>query len=99
VLAEFVLELRRGLETLGACTATSDPVVIRSAVHRLAGVSRTLGAARLVWALEGLLARVGEADVEAKIAEVLPVLEDTLQVVLTRQFAAPAAEAARQDSL
>ena len=99
VLAEFVLELRRGLETLGTCTATSDPALIRSALHRLAGVSRTLGAARLVWALEGLLARVGEADVEARIAEVLPVLEDTLQVVLTRQFAAPAAEAARQDSV
>jgi HPt (histidine-containing phosphotransfer) domain-containing protein len=95
VLAEFVVELRRGLETLGPCTARTEPLFLRSAVHRLAGVSRTLGGARLVWSLERLAQQIGQPGIEDSIAEVMVVLEDTLQVVLTQQHVMPMADAVR----
>ncbi|MBO1080459.1 ATP-binding protein [Roseomonas haemaphysalidis] len=97
VLAEFMVELRRGLETLGPCTAQTDAAFLRSAVHRLTGVSRTLGGARLVWALEQLAQQIGQPEVEDRIAEALVVLEDTLQVVLTQPHAPAVAEVAPQD--
>jgi signal transduction histidine kinase/CheY-like chemotaxis protein/HPt (histidine-containing phosphotransfer) domain-containing protein len=94
VLAEFVVELRRGMETLKSSTATTDVLFLRSAVHRLAGVSRTLGGARLVWALERLALEIGRPGIESVIDEVLAVLEDTLQAMLSQPQAFPLVDAA-----
>jgi CheY-like chemotaxis protein/HPt (histidine-containing phosphotransfer) domain-containing protein len=97
VLAELVAELRRGAETLAVLDAAAGDSEIRTAVHRLVGVCRTFGAARMVWALEQLVASPGEADCDEKLAQARAVLEETLPEVLRWTDASRFAGAAREE--
>jgi signal transduction histidine kinase/DNA-binding NarL/FixJ family response regulator len=58
VIAEFVAELRLGVETLGAEAMERDTQRLRQAAHRLLGAARTLGARRLAQAIEALQLRM-----------------------------------------
>jgi signal transduction histidine kinase/DNA-binding response OmpR family regulator len=95
VMAEFAVELRRGAEMLDALNGSTEVSQVRAAIHRLMGVSRTLGAAQLVQALEGLSRSLGSEAVEEKLAQVRDTLQDTLPEVLHWLETAPVAEAAR----
>jgi HPt (histidine-containing phosphotransfer) domain-containing protein len=94
-MAEFAVELRRGAEMLDALNGSTEVSQVRAAIHRLMGVSRTLGAAQLVQALEGLSRSLGSEAVEEKLAQVRDTLQDTLPEVLHWLETAPVAEAAR----
>jgi signal transduction histidine kinase/CheY-like chemotaxis protein len=83
VLAEFVIELRRGAKTLDSLSPTTDASQLRAALHRLLGVCRTLGAARMVWSLEALSRSMADSQEAGRaIAQTRQVLEDTLPEVL-----------------
>ncbi|MDJ0387139.1 response regulator [Roseomonas sp. E05] len=79
VLQQFVAELENGRDSLAALMATPDTEAIRTAAHRLAGVARTLGAARLSEALDALRQAVaaGEPPLPGLITA-RDVLEETL---------------------
>ncbi|MBO1074481.1 ATP-binding protein [Roseomonas marmotae] len=97
VMAEFVVELRRGAETLAAMNSTTDAAQLRALVHRLAGVSRTLGATRLVRALEALNRSVIAGDhVEDTLEQARTALQDTLPEILRWLDALPMMETARE---
>lgn len=98
VMAEFAVELRRGNDMLDALSATTELAQMRAAIHRLTGVSRTLGAARLVQSLETLSRSLGTAAVEDNLAQVREALKATLPEVLRWLEAAPMAEASRDGS-
>ena len=98
VMTEFAVELRRGAEMLNALNADTDTTQIRATIHRLTGVSRTLGAARLVKALEALGRSLGGDTVDEKLAQVRTALQETLPEVLRWLETAPMAEAARESS-
>ena len=83
VIAEFVVELRRGAEALANLSPITDSTQLRAALHRLAGVCRTLGAARMVWAMEGVSRALNEGqDATRAVARARRVLEETLPAVL-----------------
>lgn len=98
VMSEFSVELRRGAEMLDALNASTETTQMRAAIHRLTGVSRTLGAARLVQALEALGRSLGGDEVEEKLADVRAALQETRPEVLRWLEAAPMAEAERDAS-
>ncbi|MBC9175359.1 ATP-binding protein [Pseudoroseomonas ludipueritiae] len=95
VMSEFAVELRRGAEVLNALNAGTEATQMRAAIHRLTGVSRTLGAARLVQALEVLGRSLGGDTVEEALVQVRAALQETLPEVLRWLETAPVAEAAR----
>jgi signal transduction histidine kinase/CheY-like chemotaxis protein len=95
VMSEFADELRRGAEMLDALNAGTDSAQMRAAIHRLTGVSRTLGAARLVQALDALGHSLGGDMVEEELARVRAALQETLPSVLRWLEAAPMVEAVR----
>jgi signal transduction histidine kinase/DNA-binding NarL/FixJ family response regulator len=89
VIAEFVAELRLGVETLGAEAMERDPQRLRQAAHRLLGAARTLGAKRLALAIEAMQVklRAGHPALDALqraravAAETLPALDEALRQV------------------
>jgi signal transduction histidine kinase/ActR/RegA family two-component response regulator/HPt (histidine-containing phosphotransfer) domain-containing protein len=97
VIAEFVAELRLGVETLGAEAMERDPQRLRQAAHRLLGAARTLGAQRLAQAIEAMQVklRAGHPALDALqraravAAETLPALDAALRPVASND-AAPA---------
>lgn len=95
VMSEFAVELRRGAEMLNALSADTDVTQMRAAIHRLTGVSRTLGAARLVQALETLSRGLGGDIVEENLAQVRAALQETLPEVLRWLESVPVTEGAR----
>jgi signal transduction histidine kinase/DNA-binding response OmpR family regulator len=98
VMSEFAVELRRGGELLEGLTAATDPAQMRAAIHRLTGISRTLGATRMVQALDALGRSLGGEAVEDNLARLRAALSETLPEVLRWLDAAPMAEAARDGS-
>ena len=95
VMSEFAVELRRGAEMLDALHAGTEAAQMRAAIHRLTGVSRTLGAARLVQALDALSRSLGGDAVEERLAQVRAALQETQPEILRWLEAAPMAEADR----
>jgi signal transduction histidine kinase/CheY-like chemotaxis protein len=85
VIAEFVAELRLGVETLGAEAMERDQQRLRQAAHRLLGAARTLGARRLAQAIEALQQRLRAAT---------PIAEALQQVRAVGAATVPALEAA-----
>jgi signal transduction histidine kinase/CheY-like chemotaxis protein/HPt (histidine-containing phosphotransfer) domain-containing protein len=96
VMAEFVVELRRGAEVFAGLDAETAPERLRSAAHRLTGVSRTLGATRLVKALEGLSRNLEHGDITADLGRARSALAETLPEVLDRLDSATLADAGRE---
>jgi signal transduction histidine kinase/CheY-like chemotaxis protein len=97
VLAEFVVELRRGAETLDSLNPSSESTQLRAALHRLLGVCRTLGATRMVWALEAVSRSLAEGgDTAQAMFQTRKVLEDTLPEVIRWLEAPSLVEAGRQ---
>jgi HPt (histidine-containing phosphotransfer) domain-containing protein len=85
VIAEFVAELRLGVETISAESMERDPQRLRQAAHRLLGAARTLGARRLAQAIEALQERLRAAT---------PAAEALQQVRMVGAATVPALEAA-----
>jgi CheY-like chemotaxis protein len=85
VIAEFVAELRLGVETLGAEAMERDQQRLRQAAHRLLGAARTLGARRLAQSIEAL---------QQRLRAVAPVGEALQQVRMVGAATVPALEAA-----
>jgi signal transduction histidine kinase/CheY-like chemotaxis protein/HPt (histidine-containing phosphotransfer) domain-containing protein len=85
VIAEFVAELRLGVETISADSMERDPQRLRQAAHRLLGAARTLGARRLAQAIEALQERLRAAA---------PAAEALQQVRVVGAATVPALEAA-----
>ncbi|WP_137176527.1 response regulator [Roseomonas sp. AR75] len=107
VIAEFVAELRLGVETLGAEVMERDTQRLRQAAHRLLGAARTLGARRLAKAIEALQQRVRSNSpfsealqrVRSIGAATLPALEIALQpAAVNDPGPAPATHLAMQGS-
>ncbi|ONG48225.1 hypothetical protein BKE38_22085 [Pseudoroseomonas deserti] len=79
VLVEFVAELERGRDSLGALLAHPDVVQIRATTHRLLGVARTMGARRLARALEDIQRSLAQGHAPGPALErARAALEETL---------------------
>jgi signal transduction histidine kinase/CheY-like chemotaxis protein/HPt (histidine-containing phosphotransfer) domain-containing protein len=103
VIAEFVAELRLGVETLGAEAMERDPQRLRQAAHRLLGAARTLGATRLALAIEAMQVKLragqpaldGLRRARAVAGETLAALDTAVRPAAT---GGPAAEPARLEA-
>ena len=82
VIAEFVAELRLGLASISTEGIEVDAATLRGTAHRLLGAARTLGARRLVRAVETLqeALRAGE-DPTAPLQQVVEIATATIPVV------------------
>ncbi|WP_160000601.1 ATP-binding protein [Roseomonas sp. 18066] len=79
VLVEFVAELERGRDNLGALLAHPDVAQIRATTHRLLGVARTMGARRLARALEEIQRSLAQGNAPGPALErARTALEETL---------------------
>jgi HPt (histidine-containing phosphotransfer) domain-containing protein len=79
VIAEFISELRLGIDSLGDPALQRDPTRLRQAAHRLLGAARTLGARRLARAIETVQAQIhAGAPTDDALRTLLRVAELTL---------------------
>jgi signal transduction histidine kinase/DNA-binding NarL/FixJ family response regulator len=82
IMAEFLGELRLGLQVLDEPGAAADPHRLRPAVHRVIGAARTVGAARFAEAAETLQAAIhGGHEIEALLRESVSAGFDTLPLL------------------
>jgi len=92
VIAEFLAELRLGLEAVSAEGIETDTASLRGTAHRLLGAARTLGARRLVRVVEVLqeALRSGQDPTEPLrhvmevAAATIPVIDAAMPVRTTR---------------
>ena len=82
VITEFTGELRLCIDTLGSGEAAADTARLRQALHRLLGAAGTLGARRLVAAVEHMKAEVHAGrDTAPALEAVLAIAAETLPLL------------------